>query len=305
MDAAAGADRFTMDARGDTHADTAADTAGNPDAVVDGLPDAPSDRSSDAIAPTDASSPDAPPADASDASANLDGGSDACTMTSDMPMIAVPGGSFMMGSTRSADTQPIHAVTLLRFEIDATEVTTAAYTKCVDAGGCTPPPAGTEGGICNFTVCSRQSHPINCVSWDQADAYCAWVGKRLPTEEEWEYAARSSDNRTYPWGEQYPSASLYNGSGTGDGWVFSAPVASFPAGRSPFGAYDMAGNVDEWTSSLYCPYDGTACTSADGVLRGGDFTSGNGFGVSAEVRSPAPAQGSGFWASGFGFRCAR
>jgi formylglycine-generating enzyme required for sulfatase activity len=243
------------------------------------------------------------PLDAPGVDAGADASADACSIAADMPMLPVAGGTFMMGSTIFDDTTPIHVEAVAAFAIDATEVTTAAYTTCVAAGACTAPPMGTETGICNFGVCSRQSHPINCVDFGQATAFCAWAGKRLPTETEWEYAARGPDDRTYPWGAADPTASLVNAYGTGDGWVWTAPVASFPAGRSPFGAYDMAGNVAEWTASLYCPYDGSPCTSTMGVLRGGDFTA-TGSGLDPAGRLPF-SRAPGSWASGFGFRCAR
>src|SRR5438128_3559953 len=106
-------------------------------------------------------------------------------------MIAVPAGRFEMGSLNAGDEQPIHAVAVEAFEIDATEVTAAAYDACVAAGACTPAATWSR---CTSGVPSRADHPINCVEWTQAEAYCRWAGKRLPTEEKSEHAARGADS---------------------------------------------------------------------------------------------------------------
>jgi formylglycine-generating enzyme required for sulfatase activity len=139
-------------------------------------------------------------------------------------------------------------------------VTVAAYRLCVRASACAPP-IKHEG--CNWEQRGRDDHPINCVDWAQANAYCAWMGKRLPTEEEWEYAARGREGRRYPWGDEAPGPTRVNvcdkecrrmaerGRGqlppimfeASDGWGSTAPVGSYPAGNSPFGVADMAGNI--------------------------------------------------------------
>ena len=175
-----------------------------------------------------------------------------------------------------ADERPAHRVRVAPFAMDVHEVTVAEYAACVHAGKCTP--AGTTadwpgitaadedewGKFCNADRADRQQHPVNCVDWEQAIRYCTFVGKRLPTEEEWEYAARGTEGRRYPWGDDPPTAERMNGCGAecaaafptwkptyagDDGWTTTAPVASYPAGRTPSGLYDMAGNVWEWTSS--------------------------------------------------------
>jgi len=161
------------------------------------------------------------------------------------------------------------------FEIDRTEVTVAQYAACVVAGACsadglTMPSTGTEdqpelAWTCNWDVKERAQHPINCVSYEMAEAYCTWAGKRLPSAAEWERAARGTDGRRYPWGNEdvAPKAQAnlsdvtllrHDPGGWGleqydDGFVSTAPVGSFPAGRSPSGALDMAGNVWELTST--------------------------------------------------------
>ncbi|MEI7893165.1 MAG: SUMF1/EgtB/PvdO family nonheme iron enzyme, partial [Myxococcales bacterium] len=146
--------------------------------------------------------------------------------------------------------------------MDLTEVTVSAYASCVTASQCATPDTGTAY---NWGVTGKENHPINGVSSIDANTYCTWVGKRLPTEEEWEYAARYDDGRDYPWGSTAPSATLanYNTSGT-------TAVGSFLAGNSKLGMQDLAGNVWEWTSTWYCstpPCTGTSGTSR--VLRGG------------------------------------
>ncbi len=136
------------------------------------------------------------------------------------------------------------------FAIDRSEVTLAAYRACVEAGRCRAPDAG-EG--CNWSRSDRDEHPINCVDWDQAVAYCTWRGGRLPTEWEWERAARGTDGRRQPWGEEAADCSravIDEGKGSacgeGDGTL---PVGSRLAGATPEGLVDLIGNVWEWTAS--------------------------------------------------------
>jgi formylglycine-generating enzyme required for sulfatase activity len=151
------------------------------------------------------------------------------------------------------------------FRIDRTEVRVSEYRHCVEDGACEPPAVASG---CNWNEPGRSDHPVNCIDWEQAAAYCSWVGKRLPTEQEWEKAARGTDGRTYPWGNEGPScetAVMRGARGTGCGQASTAPVASRDRGRSPYGLFDMAGNVHEWTGSVYESGSGAR------VLRGGSF----------------------------------
>lgn len=161
-------------------------------------------------------------------------------------MIEVPAAEFYMGSEQGAtDERPVHRVVVSTFWIDKYEVTAAAYQACVDAGACAA--AGRFAG-CNGGRADRTNHPINCVNWSQARDYCAWADKRLPTEGEWEKAARGLDGRRFPWGNEIPGRDLMNyGNIVGD----TTPVGSYPDGVSYYGVHDMGGNVHEWTADYY------------------------------------------------------
>jgi formylglycine-generating enzyme required for sulfatase activity len=175
---------------------------------------------------------------------------------------------------------------------------------------------------CNAGRAGREEHAANCIDWHQASRYCQYVGKRLPTEAEWEHAARGFDGRTFPWGEAQPHRGLLNGCGLecvemfrdwgytvkptfeeDDGWRGTAPVGLFPAGASPYGVLDMAGNVWEWTASEYCSYPKHDCVKDKIALRGGGWLNHEGpRGVRAANRDSGWATMKG---SALGFRCVR
>jgi formylglycine-generating enzyme required for sulfatase activity len=175
-------------------------------------------------------------------------------------MVLVPAGEFTMGSNDSSDEKPPHRVHLDAFAIDKYEATNALYRRCVQAGRCREPEWNESGSKFNVVTgsdahykrlgdaLSAAHHPVVGVSWDDAAAYCAWAGKRMPTEAEWEKAARGTDGRKYPWGEQW-DASRANSSESK--LNKTTPVGSYPNGVSPYGAHDMAGNVWEWVADWY------------------------------------------------------
>ena len=190
------------------------------------------------------------------------------------PMVTIPEGAFMMGCNTSVDNNchedgrenPYHLVNVPEFEIDVTEVTQGQYRDCFDNDRCTAPLTGNR---CNWnedeSQSGREGHPVNYVSWTQAKAYCEWSGKRLCTESEWEKAARGTDERIYPWGNQEANctwAVMDDGGGYGCGENRTWPVGSKPPGIH--GLYDMAGNVREWVEDDYhgnyenAPSDGSA-----------------------------------------------
>ncbi len=209
-------------------------------------------------------------------------------------MVRVPVGSFVMGDDGDKSAKPAHKVTISKeFFIDKTEVSVADFAKCVAAKKCTPafvhgPDMAEDeiekfGKMCNAAHRDRQDHPVNCVDFGQAAAYCAFVGKRLPTEAEWEYAARGTDGRKYPWGNEDPGCDHAVTSGCGRAPTDAAgtkPVGSFPFAKSPFGALDMAGNVWEWVydgfdPGMYAKGDvedpAADPVGATGILRGGSW----------------------------------
>jgi formylglycine-generating enzyme required for sulfatase activity len=189
-------------------------------------------------------------------------------------MVTIPAGTFMMGSDSGESNEaPVHSVSVDSFQLDVTEVTVAAYQDCVDDGECAAGEATDYDARCNTGVTGREHHPINCVDWEQASAYCEWRGKRLPSEEEWEYAARGRDARVYPWGDAQPDDSRLCWSGDLMARDQSCAVGEFSDGDSPFGVKDMAGNVWEWTASGYSENYASSRTDEFRVIRGGSWYS--------------------------------
>jgi formylglycine-generating enzyme required for sulfatase activity/serine/threonine protein kinase len=235
--------------------------------------------------------------------------------------VRIPGGKFFMGTDEPPkpyleNEKPAHQVELRPYCMDQYEVTTARYKACSDKGECkragetnraadiaTPAQRAAYDPLCNIREPqARAEHPINCVDWEQAQTYCKAAGGRLPTEAEWEFAARGPDGRTYPWGDEVPGAGYLNACGKecmdwfvkhkvqrdvpgmmypeDDKWEATAPVGSFPKGASRYGIHDVVGNVWEWTADYYGPYEKTADVQRDPkgppsgderVIRGGGW----------------------------------
>lgn len=230
----------------------------------------------------------------------------------DDSMVIVPGDVFEMGS-RTREEEPLRYVAVDSFYIDRTEVTADDYLECARAKGCRELELATSGSL-NYKVYSRRDHPINGVTWFDARAYCGWVAngtKRLPTEAEWEMAARGLTFREYPWGDR-PEASceytvMSEGEIGGCGAGTTLSVGSRTRDSSPYGVLDMGGNVSEWVGDWFGEYDLDEVDNPKGpnagetrVVRGGAWV-----GQSAELfrtgrrESVSPSTVS----SAIGFRC--
>ena len=178
-------------------------------------------------------------------------------------MVFVPAGEFTMGSSAGEDNErPLHLVYLDSFWIDKLEVKNALYKKCVDAKQCQPPnPTKSYTRASYFGNAEYDDYPVIYVSWDDAINYCTWAKKTFPTEAQWEKAARGTDQRKYPWGDNWNGAWLnfcdkkcpfdWKDKDADDGYVDTSPVGTYPKGASYYGAMDMAGNVWEWIADRY------------------------------------------------------
>ena len=178
-------------------------------------------------------------------------------------MVKIPAGSFPMGSDKVdtegkgnefgmakplyQDEHPRREINLPTYYIDRYETTNAEYGRYVEATKARPPKTWPDGRV----PAGRERLPVTNVNWYEAEQYCQWAGKRLPTEAEWEKAARGADGRRYPWGNEAPDATRARFAAAYNATV---PVGSHAQGASPYGVLDMAGNVWQWTSSLYRPY---------------------------------------------------
>lgn len=176
------------------------------------------------------------------------------TVSDDAPMVFVPAGEFMMGSVEGEggddpNEQPQHLVALDDYYIDQYEVTVERYARFLKTTGRTPPRYWDQGNLPQ-----HGQKPVVGIHWEDAHRYCQWVGKRLPTEAEWEKAARGTDKRPYPWGTAKPDSSLANFGQSESKQFYEdrlTPVDTYESGKSPYGAYDMAGNVWEWVADWY------------------------------------------------------
>ena len=281
----------------------------------------------------------------------LDIGSTKVSETDGMILVYVPAGKFIMGSNEDSIYDigfPQHTVYLDAFWIDSTEVTNAMFAKFVAATKYKTGAEITKSGSVmdsetpgpniiqvngadwrhphgpSSDVTNMQDYPVVLIDWIDAKAYCEWAGRRLPSEAEWEKAARGMDGRLYPWGNQPPTGELANFAGkdlvsmvgwadpnVDDGYKLTAPVGNYPQGVSPYGAYDMAGNVWEAVADYYDLdyYDISPARNPTGpstgegghVLRGGSWMM-DAFGIRTTFRSGGSDKYGGF--DGGGFRCA-
>ena len=235
-----------------------------------------------------------------------------------MVMVYVPGGEFEMGSTDSPLEQPVHPVAVDAFWIDRAEVSNRQYQGCVEAGMC-PEPRCWAGGdsIWEDSNFNGAEHPVLCVNWLEAKGYCEWVGARLPTEAEWEYAARGPEGRQYTWGDRLEGRVAnfcdvncpknYADSAFDDGYAYTAPAGSYPDGASWCGAEDLSGNVWEWVSDWMGKYPAERQVNPKGppsgiqhVIRGGAWDT-----MQVDMRSAARKGAREYFELSYlGFRCA-
>ncbi len=261
-----------------------------------------------------------------------------------MDMLFVPSGEFLMGSDRDmvkyarqlctassgdlaiagckaaafVNEQPAHAVRLDAFWIDRTEVTNAQYRSCVQSGACEPPALSSSFSRASYYGDpAYDSYPVVNVVWQMARQYCSWANARLPTEAEWEYAARGPDSRIFPWGNSFESSRLnYCDAGcpliadstNNDGYPDTAPVGSFPSGASWMGALDLAGNAREWVADWLATYPPEDAANPVGpetgelkIPKGGSW-----YDTPDDVRSAnRGGEGLDYFRDNLGFRCAK
>jgi formylglycine-generating enzyme required for sulfatase activity len=223
-------------------------------------------------------------------------------------MVQIPAGPFTMGQDGSKPKNgPAHEVDVPAFEIDRFEVTNDEFARFVEEAGYQTYAEQNSSKNWKDVAEGKGNHPVVYVTWDDATAYCEWTGKRLPTEAEWEKAARGEDGRVYPWGSDFvaENGNFYEGGIRG-----TTAVGSFAAGASPYGVEDMAGNVREWTADDFVAYPGAAADAdpffgtENKVNRGGGWFDGeDGELVTTYNRNAGPPGTSAN--DDIGFRCAR
>jgi len=245
-----------------------------------------------------------------------------------MTMVNIPEGKFAMGSEEGeADGQPVHEVYLDAFWMDLTEVTNAMYALCVEAASCRPPmEPGSYTREDYYGNRKYADYPVIFVDWSMANTYCEWAGARLPTEAEWEKAASGEGAHLYPWGDDWDvqtrrrlnfadknNPETTSDPNADDGYGDTAPVGSYEAGKSPYGVYDLAGNVWEWVADGYDPLyyldaplnnplGPTGTNQEMRVLRGGSWVAANQDVFHTSNRNGLePSK----FSSSIGFRCAR
>lgn len=217
-------------------------------------------------------------------------------------MVYVPGGELKMGNDAGAVSErPAYKIAVKPFFIDRHEVTCEQYAQFIAATGHRAPPGWSNGRY----PAEAAQHPVTGVDWDDASAYAAWAGKRLPTEQEWEFAARGAEGRRYPWGNEWQAAAANADAGNAGGMI---NVGTYAAGASPFGANDLVGNAWEWTASDWVPYPGGALPPSElsgplKVIRGGSFEGDQQY-ATTTFRIGWPARGHKDY-NQTGFRCAQ
>jgi formylglycine-generating enzyme required for sulfatase activity len=257
--------------------------------------------------PTNIPEPTAPPTGVRPtADPSLDIGSTQVSNRDGMTLFFVPAGEFIMGNKEGDSSEiPEHSVYLDAFWIDQTEVTNAMYAKCVTADACQAP-ASTRSYTREsyYGNAEFDNYPVVYIAWNDAKLYCKWAGGDLPTEAQWEKAARGTDGNIYPWGNAAPDKTRLNYSqGVGD----TTQVESYPTGASPYGALDMAGNLWEWVADWNGSYPSVPSRNPTGptsgtihMIRGGSWGSAV-FSARTSARGGSPGDGNFY----IGFRCAR